>query len=63
MLDNPVFVVLVLPAVFAAIIVALVSIKLRHERSAILRVFVPAVCGIAFYVLMVILLQEAGIKL
>lgn len=62
MLDNPDFVGLVLPAIAAFITVVVTAIAVRKERSFVLRAGVPMVCGIALYILLVVLLQKAGVR-
>lgn len=60
--ENGVFVGLVLPVLPALLVFIVVAVTLRQERSVIVRAWVPWVCGVAIYILLVLLLQKAGVQ-
>lgn len=60
-MDNPNVVALVLPMIFAAIVLIVVSVSLRRE-SFVLRTVISSICGIVTYVLLVVLLISLGVQ-
>lgn len=60
-MDDPNVVVLGLPALFAIVVLLVVSWSLRKE-SFVVRMAISAICGIATYILLVILLISAGVQ-
>jgi hypothetical protein len=60
-MDNPNVVALVLPAIFAAIVLIVVNVSLRRESFA-LRVAISSICGVVTYILLVVLLISLGVQ-
>lgn len=62
MLENPVFVGLVLPVVPAVIVLIVMTRALRRTLGPVTLIAVTSCAAIALYILLVILLQKAGIE-